>query len=324
MKIAVIFTGGTIGSCVKGDFIGVDDKMKYALLKNYDNDNGIIFETSSPYSILSENLSANELNLLQKEIDEKLAKNFDGIIVTHGSDTLQCSSTAIEYAFGDCSIPIMFVSADYPLENERSNGYPNFQCAVEFIRNKIGTGVFVPYKNDDENITNIHIPSRILGHNELSANVYSIDKIPFAKYSGNFTINNTITNEKKQTLGVVNYSAESQILVIPNVPAQSYSYCLENTKAILFKPYHSATLNTTNEKLVSFCKKANEMNVPMFVLGANSEAGYESTKVYKELNINPLPHGTFISAYMKMWIATSMEYDIKEFMKKPIANEIIE
>ena len=70
--------------------------------------------------------------------------------------------------------------------------------------------------------------------------------------------------------------------------------------------------------------KTNEMNVPMFVLGANSEAGYESTKVYKELNINPLPHGTFISAYMKMWIATSMEYDIKEFMKKPIANEIIE
>ena len=65
------------------------------------------------------------------------------------------------------------------------------------------------------------------------------------------------------------------------------------------------------------------MNVPMFVLGSDSEAGYESTKVYKELNINPLPHGTFISAYMKLWAAISIGCDIKKFMKKPIANEII-
>ena len=38
MKIAVIFTGGTIGSCVKGDFIDVDNKMQYVLLKKYEND----------------------------------------------------------------------------------------------------------------------------------------------------------------------------------------------------------------------------------------------------------------------------------------------
>ncbi len=323
MKIAVIFTGGTIGSCVKDDFIGVDNKMQYVLLKKYENDNEITFETFSPYSILSENLSANELNLLQEEISKRLDENYDGIIVTHGSDTLQCSSTAIEYAFGDCSIPIMFVSADYPLEDERSNGYPNLQGAVEFIRNRIGQGVFVSYKNDNENITNIHIPSRILGHNELSANVYSIDKVPFAQYNGNFTINNIKLPKKKHPLGIVNYSTESQILVIPNIPAQSYSYCLENTKAILFKPYHCATLNTANERFINFCKKATDNQIPMFVLGANSEAGYESTRIYKELNINPLPHGTFISAYMKMWIATSMNYDIKEFMQKPIANEII-
>lgn len=323
MKIAVIFTGGTIGSCVNGDFIGVDNKMQYVLLKKYENDAEITFDTYSPYSILSENLSACELNILQEEISKRLTENYDGIIVTHGSDTLQCSSTAIEYAFGDCSIPIMFVSADYPLEDERSNGYPNLQGAVEFIRNKIGTGVFVSYKNDDENITNIHIPSRILQHNELSANVYSIDRKPFAQYNGNFTVNNIKLPKKKQPLGLINYSAESQILVIPNVPGQNYSYSLENIKAIFFKPYHCATLNTTSERFVSFCKKAMKSQIPMFVLGANSEAGYESTRVYEELNINSLPHGTFISAYMKMWIATSMNYDTKEFMKKPITNEII-
>lgn len=298
MKIAVIFTGGTIGSCIKNDFIGVDNKMQYVLLKNYENDSEIVFDTSSPYSILSENLSAKELNLLQKEIAKKLSKDFDGIIVTHGSDTLQYSSTAIEMAFGDCKIPIIFVAADYPLEDTRSNGYPNFQCAVEFIRNKIAKGVFVSYKNDDENITNIHIPSKILLHSELNANVYSIDNIPFAQYDGSFTVNGVYSCKGN---GLVNYSEDSQILVISSAPADNYSYSLKDIKAILFKPYHSATLNTANDKLIKFCKKANEMNVPMFVLSPESDTSYESTKIYKDLNINFLPYGTFISAYMKLW-----------------------
>ncbi len=301
MKIAVIFTGGTIGSCIKDDFIGVDNKMQYVLLKKYENDREISFETSSPYSILSENLSAKELNLLQEEISKKLSEDYDGIIVTHGSDTLQYTSTAIEFAFGNCEIPIIFVSADYPLEDDRSNGYPNFQCAVEFIRNKIANGVFVSYKNDDELITSVHFPSKLLGHNELNANIYSIDRKPFAEYNGEFKINNVKLPKSTEYIGFTNYKTDSQILVIPNAPGQSYSYCLENTKAILFKPYHSATLNTANENFVNFCKKATNKQIPMYVLSPDSETNYESTKVYKDLNINILPYGTFISAYIKLW-----------------------
>ena len=301
MKIAVIFTGGTIGSRTNDKWITVDASTKYDLLKHYENDKNITFETFSPYNILSENLSANELNLLQKEVSDRLSEDFDGIIVTHGSDTLQYSSTAIEIAFGDCEIPIIFVSADYPLDNEKSNGYPNFQCAVEFIRNKIAKGVFVSYKNDDEIITSMHIPSRILMHNELNANIYSIDKKPFAEYNGEFKLNKIKPTENSVGNGIVNYTVDSQILIIPNAPGQSYSYCLDNIKVILFKSYHSATLDTENEKFINFCKKAYDMNIPMYVLGPESDTNYESTKIYRDLNINILPYGTFISAYMKLW-----------------------
>ncbi|MBQ4572989.1 MAG: asparaginase [Clostridia bacterium] len=305
MKIAVIFTGGTIGSRTNDKWITVDATTKYDLLKHYENDKDITFKTFSPYNILSENLSAKELNMLQKELCERLSENYDGIIVTHGSDTLQCTSTAIEMAFGTCPIPVIFVSADYPLDNEKSNGYPNFRCAVEFIRNKIANGVFVSYKNDDELITNIHIPSRILMHNELNANIYSIDRKPFAEYNGEFKINNVNVPENREITGIVNYTDDSQILVIPNMPGQSYSYNLDNTKAVLFRSYHSATLNTANEKFVAFCKKASEMDIPMFVLGPESDTNYESTKIFKDLNIKILPYGTFISAYMKLWAKIS-------------------
>ncbi len=323
MKIAVIFTGGTIGSSVQNDYISVDSKTKYLLLKKYENDNEIDFDTSEPYSILSENLSANELNLLQKEISEKLSRDFDGIIVTHGSDTLQYSSTAMEFAFCDAQIPIIFVSANYPLEDERSNGYSNFEAAVEFIRNRIANGVFVSYKNDNDHDTKIHIPSHILQHNEINADVYSIDGTTYADYNGTLTLYNTNFNKPVKSVGITEYATDSQILVISSVPGQNYEYSLENVKAILFKPYHSATLNTANENFVDFCKKAYEKQVPMFVLGTDSNTGYESTRIYDELNIISLPHGTFISAYIKLWIAISMKYDVKEFMKKQIASEFI-
>ncbi len=323
MKIALIFTGGTIGSSIQNDYIGVDDKTKYLLLKKYENDNDIDFVISSPYTILSENLSANELNLLQKEISNKISQDFDGIIVTHGSDTLQYSSTAMEYAFCDAQIPIIFVSANYPLGDERSNGYPNFEAAVEFIRNKVAAGVFVSYKNDNDKDTKIHIPSHTLQHNEINADVYSIDGTTLADYDGKFTLYNVKMPEKTNSIGVIEYTIDSQILVISSTPGQNYEYSLKNVKAILFKPYHCATLNTSNEKLVGFCKKAYEKQIPMFVLGFGEHTGYESTRIYDELNIIPLPHSTFISAYVKLWIATSNGYDIEEFMKKQIANEFI-
>jgi L-asparaginase len=306
MKIAVIFTGGTIGSRTNDKWITVDATTRYDLLKHYENDKDITFKPFSPYNILSENLSANELNMLQNEIKDRLSENFDGIIVTHGSDTLQYSSTAVEMAFGNCEMPIIFVSADYPLDNEKSNGYPNFQCAVEFIRNKIANGVFVSYKNDDELVTSIHIPSRILMHNELNANIYSIDRRPFAEYNGEFRIHNIKYPEYNKS-EIVNYSTESKILVVHSYPGQDYSFSFENTKAILFKSYHSATLDTANEKFVAFCKKATSSSVPMYVLAPESDTNYESTKIYKDLNINILPHGTFISAYMKLWADLSKQ-----------------
>lgn len=306
MKIAVIFTGGTIGSRIKGGYIGIDDKMQYVLLKNYENDNEIIFKAYSPYSILSENLSAKELNLLQNEISQRLSEDFDGIIVTHGTDTLQYTSTAMEYIFGDTEIPIVFVSANYPLEDEKSNGFVNFATAVEFIKSKIATGVFVSYKNQNDSYTTIHIPSQILQHNECAEDIYSIDNSYFARYNGAFILNTPLPQHKSLNTGLVNFLDEPKTLVISSVPGQNYSFSLDDTNAVIIKPYHSSTLNTSNNSFISFCKNAKEKEIPVYVLGSKNDITYESTEVFRKLNITPLPYGTFISAYMKIWIDISI------------------
>jgi len=184
MKVLVIFTGGTIGSTLKNGYIGTDDGAKFALLEPFCAEKDTQFETTCPYTILSENLCAKELNILQSSVGEGLKKDCDGIIVTHGTDTLQYSAAALSLAFGDCKKPVILVSSAYPLDDERANGYENFRAALEFIRRKISGGVFVSYKNEDDAKTAIHGGSKLLLHAEGQADLESIDKSPFALFDG--------------------------------------------------------------------------------------------------------------------------------------------
>lgn len=307
MKIAVIFTGGTIGSVVKGKWMSTDDSAKYMLIANYKKlDSDTEFVTSSPYTVLSENISAKELNLLQKEVERNLEKDFDGIIVTHGTDSLHYTACALEYAFGNCEIPVLLVSSAYPLEDERENGNKNFEAAVEFIKSKKGKGVFVSYKNEKDTKTNIHIPTNMLQHSELSADIYSVTGKPFAEYDGEIALLKGEEKAEEKPLGIVEYSENSGILVIDSHPGDSFGYSLDGVKAAILKPYHSATLDTANENLHVFCRKAKEKDIPVFVVGVKSGVAYESTKLFDNIGVTPLPYGTFVSAYMKIWAEMSI------------------
>lgn len=306
MKILIIFTGGTIGSVIKSDCISADENTKYTLIKKYEAAHGKIdFDFAVPYCVLSENLSSVELNLLQNEIAANIGKGYDGIIVTHGTDTLQYTSAAVEYTFSDCGIPVVFVSSDYPLEDEKANGHFNFEAAVEFIKSKSGCGVFVSYKNTCDAVTNIHIPSEILQHSECSADIFSISGSPYAYYDGKICL----CREKppvKKSIGTVEYIKNPGILVIDSRPGDAFGYSLDGINAVIFKPYHSATLNTANADLQAFCSKAKASGVPVFIVNAKSGISYESTKLFADLEIIPLPYGTYISAYMKIWAAISL------------------
>lgn len=313
MKILIIFTGGTIGSTVKCGCISTDESTRYALVEKYESRHGKIdFDFAVPYCVLSENLSAAELNILQSEIAANLGKGYDGIIVTHGTDTLQYSSVAAELAFAGCPIPVVFVSSDYPLEDEKANGHANFEAAVEFIKSKSGCGVFASYKNSRDSVTHIHIPHEILQYPECSADILSIGGA-YARYDGKITV----LREKptaKNGLGSVEYVKNPHILVIDSRPGDGFTYSLDGIKAVILKPYHSATLNTASTDFQKFCTKADSLKIPVYTVNVRDGISYESTKLFDNLGIIPLPYGTYIAAYMKIWAAISLNCDIKDIL----------
>lgn len=326
MKILVIFTGGTIGSAKAGGWVAPDEKTKYMLIDSYKNaaENGVEFVARSPYTILSEQLSGKELSLLCGAVAEGLCGEYDGIVVAHGTDTLQYSTAAVALAVGGDSIPVVFVSSGYPLEDSRANGPINFEAAVEFIRAKAGRGVFVSYANDLDGEVDIHHAARCLRHPELSDKVFSLGG-PYARYEkGAISLCEGYAVPKvSEPLGKVDFCENPGILTVAVNPADGYNYSLEGIKAVVLLPYHSGTLNTDGGRFVEFCRRAKEKDIPMFLPDIPAGAAYESMKAYEDLGIIPLPSCASVTLTVKLWLGISKGADLGDFIKRPINGEFL-
>ncbi len=226
MNILVIFTGGTISSSERGGYIGPDEQNNYRLINEYKKRSpekcaDINFSTSSPYYILSENLTGKHINLLADCIDKALSSDAcDGIIIAHGTDTLQYTAAGLSYIYSDINIPIVLVSSNYILDDRRANGYDNFSAAVNFIMTCSKTaektinasaqknagnnlaienntanynGVYVAYKNENEPAV-IHYGARLLSHASYSDKIYSVDNLTATDSINSTTAANSIND----------------------------------------------------------------------------------------------------------------------------------
>lgn len=311
MKIAVILTGGTIGSRVQNGFLSPSDGCGYLLLQNYirEHGGGVEFVITEPYTSLSETLNAKKLNLLIDEVTSKSQQEFDGIIVTHGTDTLQYSASALSLAV-EPKMPICVVSSNYSLGDERANGNDNFFAAVELI--KTGEkGVFVCYRNMDGRMY-YHKGDELLRHPEMSDEVFSTGG-PYGEM-----IDGRIEFFKKNDSMVIvkgaHFVEAPGVLSVSARPEDTFGYCLDGVKAILLQPYHSGTLDVESLSFRKFCSDAAARNIPIFVSDILEGDQYATSKQFCELGVIPLKTTPSSAAYMKLWLAVSLKLDIKKFM----------
>ncbi len=312
MKILVIFTGGTIGSALNDGWISPDGQTKKQLISHYEKTCGddVCFVTKEPYSILSENLCADNINQLVSVVNDEICKDFDGIIVTHGTDTLQYAAAALSFALGSCTPPVLLVSSNYPLDDSRTNGQANFAAAVEFIKAKAGKGVFAVYRNDNQSVC-FHKALSLLTHREGDDSLHSIDSKCFAESTDKGLV---VIDEAENTCDGIDFTLckHPQILVVNAYPGDSYDYNLDNYKAVILRPYHSGTLDTANEKFEQFCANAAKKGVPVFVVNIKEGITYESSKEFDNYKIVPLYSNTFVSAYIRLWIGISRNENLNK------------
>ena len=313
MNILVVFTGGTIACSENGGALSPDNKNSALLLNMYTSiDKNVKFTPIQPYSILSENLMAENLVALYNCIKSYDLSQFDGVIVAHGTDTLQYTASFLSYTFGLCNMPIVLVSANYPLMDVRSNGFENFCGAVYFIKAKSGKGVFVSYKNTGESLK-IHRASRLLAHSAYSDSVFSVFDAHYGEISENTFIKNIDYKELEYEIDfsdkVENISSSKVLKINPYVGFVYPDLDDLGVKAVLLEGYHSGTLNTENRDLKEFCENAQRLNIPVFLTGACKGFFYESKLMFDKLKIKVLPPASPIAMYIKLWLADENDFD---------------
>ncbi len=113
-NILLVFTGGTIGSAATEGTINTSGIARFKLVQqfrqHYKHHQHIQFSTIQPLEILSENLAPCAWQTLITALEAEQPDQFDGIIITHGTDTLAYTAAALSFYFNTIKIPTLTTS----------------------------------------------------------------------------------------------------------------------------------------------------------------------------------------------------------------------
>lgn len=268
--ICVIFTGGTIGSDSDGKNVSLSGGSRKMLLEQYREKCGgdVGFEVLNPINILSENVQPADLEKLVECVKGADISRYDGIIITHGTDTLCFTVNYFSQVFCNFPLPIVFVSALYPLTDKRSNGIKNFTGAVDFIEGADMRGVFCAFANDNENCK-IHLGSRLIYPDEINGFYHSALNAHFAEITGGKVVYNdspfvpTAEEVKANRPEPLSGALSSGIMLITMRSLLNfavYDFTKTKPRAVIIELSHSGTVCTEGEalnfkKFAEYCKK---------------------------------------------------------------------
>ena len=350
-NILVVFTGGTIGSTVSEGTINTSGAVPFKLIQQfqqrYKNHQQVHFSTLQPLQILSENLAPCVWKTLIAAIEAQQPGQYEGIIITHGTDTLAYTAAALSFYFNAIKIPMLLVSSDYPLDDTRANGLENFICAVEFILQNCQPGVFVPYRNQQQ-ITQVHSGPRLTSSLQLSGDFFSVQGKSFMQFENRrFSLLNPFTKSilgnnhslpkgdasAGEMIPHIKANFSDRILMIKPYPGLKYAHFnLEHVDAVLHDLYHSGTACAStqwgkNYSLLEFIKRCGEQNIKVYLAPAIKSANaYQSTRALIEQGAEMIWNMSIEAACVKLMLAYgnfSDEQQIIEFMDMDIACEHI-
>ena len=335
-NILVVFTGGTIGSTASAGTIDTTCAAPFKLIQlfqqYYPDQQQIHFITCRPVQLLSENLVPEIWQTLIAAIEAQLPDQFDGIIITHGTDTLAYTAAALSFYFNALNRPMLLVSSDYPLDDPKANGLNNFICAVEFILQNKEAGVFVPYRNRQQT-TQVHKGSRLTCSLQLTGDFFSVQDSSFMQFeNGMFTRLKPTTDADAQTKNTaLKADFSARVLMIKPYPGLNYAHFnLDNVDAVLHDLYHSgtacvSTLGGENYSLLEFIARCEKQAIKVYLAPAIKSAdAYQSTKVLIEQGATMIWNMSIEAAYVKLVLAYgnfSDEQQIQAFMAMDIAGE---
>ncbi|MEM4397417.1 MAG: Glu-tRNA(Gln) amidotransferase subunit GatD [Candidatus Woesearchaeota archaeon] len=333
--VSILSTGGTISSKVDyrtggvyADYSAEDFIKMMPELKDIAN-----IKAKKVLSLMSEDMLPKDWIKISKFISKEIESGVDGIVITHGTDTMHFTSAALSFFFEKINIPIILTGSQRSIDRGSTDAFLNLICAVKAAAESDIAEVMICMHgtiNDDFCLLNRGTKVRKM-HTSRRDAFRPINDLPIAKvyYDKieviNENYNKANRNNKKEYLLKANFEENiALIYVYPGLNPNIIDFYLKNNvKGIVIAATALGHVNTwTDKSLLPNIKKCYEKKIPVFI---TSQTLYGSVNPYVYTNLRKLSiEGKAIylkdilpeTAYVKLgWILSQVKDNDYEKIK---------
>lgn len=228
-SIVVIIAGGTISSRVDYTTGAVSALMKpeNLLFLVPELNNFAKIKVDFAFSVLSENITSEHWKILVKKVEKWLNdENVDGIIITHGTDTLHYTSSALSFMLKNINKPVVITYAQRSSDRPSTDAILNLIASAHVALSDIAEVVVVGHRSLDDKYCLVLRGTKVRKMHSTRRDTFRpINALPIAKVDGNGNIE-WLSNYKKKP--------------VQNQKQKPYAEAVFNEKVALVKFYPNA------------------------------------------------------------------------------------
>jgi glutamyl-tRNA(Gln) amidotransferase subunit D len=144
-RVLILGTGGTIASRIDYRTGAVHPAVSSAELHSLVPELSTVarVEPEIMFDVFSENMTPKHWTRVARRIQRAVKEGVDGVVVTHGTDTLGYTAAALSFALVGVPIPVILVGAQRSPDRPSSDGPLNLVAAVSVAGQAEFAGVYV-------------------------------------------------------------------------------------------------------------------------------------------------------------------------------------
>jgi glutamyl-tRNA(Gln) amidotransferase subunit D len=278
---------------------------------------------------LSENMVPADWQALAGAVHEEIAAGADGVVVMHGTDTMQFTASAVAFML-DTPVPIVFTGSQRSADRPSSDNVMNAVCAVEAAKHDCAEVLVCMHSSASDDTCALHRATRTRkNHTSRRAAFVTIGNKPLGTVSYNpieVSFRRSYTNRGDEELAI-HPELEPNVDLVKVTPGMNpdvLKACSESAGVVL----EGTGLGHVHTDLIPLLEELNNSGVPV-VMTSQCIEGRICDRVYDTgrdlLDAGVIEGGDMLPGTAKvklMWVLANAS-DVRGSMRTSMNGEIL-
>ncbi|MFQ3319926.1 MAG: glutamyl-tRNA(Gln) amidotransferase subunit D [Natronomonas sp.] len=330
--IALISTGGTIAStvdyrtgAVTAQFDAEDVLRAVPELAGRANYRGRVVA-----NILSENMTPEVWAELAEAVYEEIENGADGVVVMHGTDTMQYTASALSFML-DTPVPVVFTGSQRSADRPSSDNVMNAVCAVEAAKADHSEVLLCMHATESDDYCALHRGTRVRKNHTSRRNAFeTVGAKPLGKIeweTGDLTFRRPAANRGADDLHLA-ADLDTDVELVKFVPGTSPDFLdiADGASGVVLEGTGLGHVNTEwIDRIDELVDDGTTVVMTSQCLeGRVCDRVYDTGRDLLEAGVVEAGDTLPATAYVKLMWSLANVGSVEETMRRPIAGELQE